>query len=172
MADPNIKSKLAVAYTRATELHVDERGDKWECPDRTKQIFNILETSGILSEATRLEGERAASTEDFYRVHTPKLMDQLEKYRIKAEQLKKVDNEPKEDRQKRLAHNRRLYNDKTLILNEHSISSAFLGAGCVLSAVDFVLANNGVAFALPRPGMCPTLSGLHCSPCIVSCEQR
>ena len=165
-SDSDIESKLAVAYTKYTENHKDETPDKWECPDRTIQIYNILESSGILDVATRLEFERMASSEDFFRVHTETLWNMLQQYKSDAERLKK------KKKKERLRYNKKLYDKKTLFLNEHSIPAAFMGAGSVISAVDFVMAKEGVAFALPRPGRSPTLSVSHCCPCIVSYDNN
>ena len=154
--DSNIKSNLAVAYTRATERHFDEQGDQWECPDRTIKIHEALASAGILDVATRLEEERIATKEEFMRAHTQTLWDYLQECKEDAEKMKEKKSDTKKAKNskkaKRLAKNEDLKNNKSLFLNEFTIPCAFLGAGSVISSVDYVVANEGVAFALPRPG--------------------
>ena len=149
----NIKPKLAVAYTKATERHFKEPDDCWECPARTKEIMKAFKSAGILKEATLLKEERMASKEDFLRAHSQDLWDKLQEYKEIAEKLKK------KKKAERVAYNEDLEKEKSLFLNENTIPAALLGAGSVLNCVDFLAANGGVAFALPRPGRSPNLIG-------------
>ena len=149
----NIKPKLAVAYTKATERHFKEPDDCWECPARTKEIMKAFKSAGILKEATLLKEERMASKEDFLRAHSQDLWDKLQEYKAIAEKLKK------KKKAERVAYNENLEKEKSLFLNENTIPAALLGAGSVLNCVDFLAANGGVAFALPRPGRSPNLHG-------------
>ena len=151
----NIKPKLAVAYTKATENHFKVVNDEWECPDRTIDIMKALETAGIFDEATLLDEERMASKEDFLRAHSQDLWDKLQKYKKEAEKFKE-----KTPKQILASKTSKDLKKKSLYLNEMTVDAALLGAGSVINCVDFVSANGGVAFALPRPGKSPNLIGL------------
>ena len=133
---------LAVAYNAQMDLHADDTIA--ECTRRCREIWKHLEAAGILEVAKKLEEPRMATREEILNVHSEELLEQVESW---TEEAKKVENNEEERRK----FEDDLHNEKTLLVNKHTLVSARLAAGQVLQCVDHIMKKGGAAMSLERP---------------------
>ena len=121
---------LAVVYNENVEGHKDQREEvdgkgQHECPERTRQIFDLLTKEGIMEEAQWINEGRMPTREEMLSTHSAEHIETLES-------LSKM---TKEERLKWCEEN----DGFTIFANEHTTEAALLSAGGVLQAIDHVM---------------------------------